>query len=146
MDSSRILLVTIGLVAIVGALCFAVGLAVSDNDHSSSDDWASDASTDGLTYSQIQSKLNRYAEILNTKDASIVLSGDVWSKYVGSSWTLDTSGSTIKPIAGTAKVVDGDLVVETVLKYSITNGSSGSRNYELIIPYHSIVAIKVGSA
>ena len=146
MDSSRILLVTIGLVAIVGALCFAVGLAVSDNDHSSSDDWASDASTDGLTYSQIQSKLNRYAEILNTKDASIVLSGDVWSKYVGSSWTLDTSGSTIKPIAGTAKVVDGDLVVETVLKYSITNGSSGSSNYELVIPYHSIVAIKVGSA
>ena len=145
MDSSRILLVTIGLVAIVGVLCFAVGLAVSDNGHPSSDDWASDASTDGLTYSQIQSKLNRYADILNTKDASIVLSGDVWSAFYGN-WTLDTSGSTIKPIAGTAKVVDGDLIVETVLKYSITNGSSGSRNYELVIPYHSLVAIKIDSA
>ena len=145
MDSSRILSITIGLLAIVGALCFVVGLTVSGNDHSSSDDRASDASTDGLTYSQIQSKLNRYADILNSKDASIVLSGDVWSRYVGGSWTLDTSGSTIKPIAGTAKVVDGDLVVETMLKSSTSNATSTSNFYELIIPYHSIVAIKVGS-
>ena len=145
MDSTRILLVTIGLVAVVGALCFAVGLAVSDNSHPSSDDWASDASTDGLTYSQIQSKLNRYADILNSKDASIVLSGDVWSQYVGSYWITDTSGNTIKPIAGTAKVVDGDLVIKTMLKSSTSNATSTSNFYELIIPYHSIVAIKEGS-
>ena len=146
MDYSKILLITISLVVFVGALCFAVGLTVSNNDHSSSDEWASDASTDGLTYSQIQSKLNHYADIINSKDASIVLSGDVWSRFAGSSFTLDTSGSTIKPIAGTAKVVDGDLIVKTVLNYSITNSTLGSNNYELIIPYHSIVAIKVGSA
>jgi hypothetical protein len=144
MDTTKVILATIGAAAIIAASCFTIGLMVS-NDERPSEDWASDASSDGLTYSQIQSKLNRYADIINSKDASIIISGDVWSRYSGSSWITDTSGNTIKPIAGSAKVVDGDLAITTTLRSNITNGTYSTSDYELIIPYHSIVAIKVGS-
>ncbi|MBR4226983.1 MAG: hypothetical protein IKR86_09520 [Candidatus Methanomethylophilaceae archaeon] len=145
MASMRNALAVVGLISIIAVSCIAVGLLIANEEPSKPpDDWSADASTDGLTYSQIQSKLNHYAEILNTKDAYLVLSGDVWSQSYGSSVISTTSGNTVTPVPGSAKVVDGDLMITTKLR-SYSGGTSSYTNYDLIIPYHSIVAIKIPS-
>ena len=101
--------------------------------------------SDGLTSSEIQSKLQNYADIINNsgdnQSVYVVVSGDVKK----TSATSSVSGEcAILPTKGTAKVVDGELRFSASESYG-----SGSFYYtldcEYIIPYHAIVAIKTAT-
>ncbi len=145
-------LAAIGLVTVLAvsgiAVAFVMNGGESPSEQSDAETTGTESvGTDGLTYAQIQEKLQRYADMINNaadgKGVYLIVSGDV--RNITTSQYSSISGSdSIIPVKGSAKVTNGDL---TVTANESVNSSISIVSYECeyTIPYHAIVAIKIAT-
>ena len=146
-------LAAIGLISIIAFAGVCVMLMSSGGDHTS-DPGSSpispdvDANTDGLSKTEVQTKLQHYADLLNASDGKthyLVVSGSV---HTYNNETSSVSGDCMINVApGSATVSDGDLLLSSISEsYSFHSGlSTYTSNYvcDYVIPYHAIVGIKI---
>ncbi len=145
-------LAAIGLISIIAFAGVCVMLMISGGDHVN-DSGSSpispdvDASTDGLSKTELQAKLQHYADLLNMSDDKthyLVVSGSV--KTTGSNGVAGDCMINVAP--GSATVSDGDLVLSGLSEtysHSYTGYHSSTDIYscDYVIPYHAIVGIKL---
>ena len=132
----------IGVIAIIAVAGAGVALVMFNGNPSEQTDAANmnGVGTDGLTYEQVQAKLQHYADILNADDGKrnyLIVSGSTYF-HKGDASSSVKSDCAIFVTKGSAKIVNGDLFV------SATEFYTSYENYtcDYLIPYHAIVGIK----
>ncbi len=145
-------LAAIGLMSIIAFAGVCVMLMSTGGGHSN-DSGSSPAmpdvyaSTDGLSKSEIQATLQHYAALQNTSDDKthyLVVSGSVRS--TGSNGVAGDCMINVAP--GSAIVSDGELVLSGLSEtyynsYSGYHSSTTVYACDYVVPYHSIVGIKL---
>ncbi len=157
MTTTRILAV-IGLVSIIAFVGVCIVLMASGGNHDDNSDPSTtispdvDASSDGLSKDEVQTKLQHYADLLNANDGKthyLIVSGSVHTfNGDGSSVMGDCM---IKVDPGSASAINGDLVLFGISEsYYWRSGAfnSGTNIYscDYVIPYHAIVGLKIVKA
>ncbi len=145
----------IGVIAIIAVAGAGVALVMFNGDPSEQTDAANmnGVGTDGLTYEQVQAKLQHYADLLNKDDGKthyLILSGTTHTVRSSSgSYSFSDnirSDYMINVKVGSASVSNGDLLISGISEaYSSSSGSYSTRteySCDYLIPYHSIVGLK----
>ncbi len=145
MASMKNVLAAIGLITIMAfaGICVALMASSVDDTHNMDPVTYSDANTDGLTKEEIQKKLQHYADVLNANDGKthyLIVSGLV--KTSTRDYSSITSESMIRISPGSAKVIDGDLVIN-VTESTSYHSNVTKYSCEYTIPYHAITGIKI---